>query len=185
MSTSSSPHSARISSAALHLAAAEGWQTVTLGAVAKRAKMPLATVKKYAASRATLICLIAAELDRSAFAAVGKLQGGPRDVLFDLLMARFDAMQKHRKAILSMVESTNGRERGCGLARATLEGAYRLVDAARLKKPMRPVLVSGVVAVYGWAFYAWRKDASRDMAKTMAAVDRGLRVAEKAIKLLP
>ena len=174
-----------IGSAALRLAGEKGWRAVSLEAVAKRAKLPLATVKKHAASVAALVPIIADNIDREAFAALGKPKGAARDVLFDLLMARFDVLQKHRQAILSMAEAAPDRVMAFALARATMEGAYRLAGAVEVKKPPRPVLAVGLTAVYGWAYCAWRKDDSRDMAKTMAALDRALRLAEQAMKLLP
>ena len=117
--------------------------------------------------------------------AAGKVTGTPHDVLFDLLMSRFDVLQKHRKAILSMAEAAR-QDRGlsCALGRATLSGLYRLIDAAQLDSPSRPVLAAGLGAVYGWAFFVWRRDDSRDMAKTMAAIDRALRLSGKAVSLV-
>jgi hypothetical protein len=56
-------------------------------------------------------------------------------------------------------------------------------EAARLVTPPRPVLAGGLSAVYAWAFLAWRKDKTRDMAKTMAALDKALRMAGKTAML--
>ena len=183
MARSSASDNARISAAALHLASG-GWKTVTLEAVARKAKTPLSTLNKRFASVSGLVPVIAEEVDREAFTLAGKTKGAPQDALFDLLMARFDILQKNRKAILGMSEAARqDRELSCALARATLDGAYRLIDAANLSALPRPLAAAGLAAVYGWAFCAWRKDESRDMAKTMAALDRALRVAGKAATL--
>ena len=180
-SSKSSADNAKISAAALHLVAALGWELVTLEAVARRAKTPLAVLKKRFAVSCDLVPLIAEEMDRAALAAVGKIYGAPHDVLFDLLMARFDVLQKNRKAILSIASAARrDKKLSCALARETLEGAYRLINAARLELPPRPVLAAGLAAVYGWAFYSWSRDESRDMAKTMAALDHALRLAGSA-----
>jgi len=176
---------AKISHAALRLAAAQGWSAVTLEAVAKAAKMPVAEIKQYFRSSADLALVIAETIDREAFAGAGTVSETPHDRLFDLLMARFDVLQKHRKAILSMAEAARyDQSLSCALARATLAGIYRLIEAAKLEVPSRPVLAAGLMAVYGWAFFVWRRDESRDMAKTMAAVDRALRWSGKAVTLL-
>jgi hypothetical protein len=176
---------AKIAAAALRSATNLGWNKVTLESVAKGMKVPLATLKARFATTAHLVPVIAEEIDREAFASVGNPSGPPHDMLFDLLMARFDVMQRNRKAILSMAEAA--RYDGVlarSLACAGLSSLYRFIDRAKLNAPPRPALAAGLATIYGYAFWVWRQDYSRDMAKTMAAVDRALRYAEKAATLL-
>jgi ubiquinone biosynthesis protein COQ9 len=172
-----------IAAAALKLAARAGWVDVTIDAIARETKQSVNLFRKRFVATTDLVPLIAEEIDREAFAAVSG-SGMPHDVLFDLLMARFDVLQKHRKAILSMAEAARRDPRlARALACATIDGIYRVIDAAQADEkaiPPRPVFAAGVGAIYGFAFHVWRKDESRDMAKTMAAVDRGLRFAGKA-----
>jgi ubiquinone biosynthesis protein COQ9 len=175
----------KISAAALRAAAAYGWDKITLDVVAKNARLSLRALQKRFATTNDLVPVIAAEIDKIAFVAFRPVSGTPHDILFDLLMARFDVLQKHRVAILSMLENA---QHDCSLGRvlacATLDGIYRVIDIAKLDRPSRPALVAGIGAVYGWAFVAWRKDASHDMTKTMAALDRALRYADKATQFL-
>ena len=42
--------------------------------------------------------------------------------------------------------------------------------------------VKGLVVVYANAFRVWLNDSTEDMAKTMAALDKGLRLAERMEK---
>ena len=177
---------ARIAAAALRLAGAKGWDKVTLDAVAKAAKIPLASFKKRFVAPQDLVGLIAEDIDREAFAATDKMSGTRHDRLFDLLMARFDILQKHRPAIISMANCTrHDRALSCALARATLDSAYRLIAAAGLTAPPpRLAIAAGLVSIYGYAFWIWSKDSSRDMTKTMSAVDKGLRWAGKAASFL-
>ena len=175
----------KISQTALRLAASKGWSQVTLEAVAKAAKIPIAGLKTRFRIPADLMPVIAEAIDREAFAAAGQISGTPQDMLFDLLMARFDVLQRNRKAILSMAEAARqDRRLSCALTRATVSGVYRLIDAAKLKTLPRPILAAGLGAMYGWVFFVWNRDNSRDMAKTMAAVDRGLRLCSKVVILL-
>jgi len=186
MISSKSTENTRICTSALRLIAARGWGKTTLAIVAKGAKIPEASFKKRFASMNDVIPVIAAEIDREAIAACGIISGAPHDRLFDLLMARFDILQLNRKAIETMAEAA--RRDGalsCALARAAMASAWRLTDAAHLDAPPpRPVIAAGLIAVYAYAFFAWRRDESRDMAKTMAALDRALRWAGKAAELL-
>lgn len=172
---------ARIAAAALRLAAAKGWPQVTLDAVAKAARIPVAKLRQRFSASHQFAPIIAEAIDREAFAAAGKTTGTPHDVLFDLLMARFDILQKHRKAIVSMADTArHDRSLSCALTRATIDGIYRLIETSHLTAPPRPVLALGLIPIYGWAFWVWRQDTSRDMGKTMAALDRGLKWAGKA-----
>jgi len=178
-------HDAKIASAALKLAASRGWKSVTLEAIAKSTKLPSSILKARFASPYDLVPLISAEIDREAFAHLSKMSGTPHDQLFDVLMARFDILQKYRKAILSMAETARtDRPLSCALGRTTLDGLYRVIDLVDITTPPRPILAAGLGAIYSWAFVIWCKDNSRDMAKTMAAVDRGLRLTEKIVTLL-
>jgi AcrR family transcriptional regulator len=174
---------AKITAATLNLAAKLGWEKVTLEAIAQTAKIPVEALKKRFTSPHHLVPVIAETIDAEAF--VTMPSGSTHDILFDLLMARFDILQKNREAILSMAEaSRHDRKLSCALACAALRGADRIIDKAQLSKPPRPVLGAGLVAVYGWAFNVWRHDESRDMAKTMAATDRALRIAGKVAELV-
>jgi len=183
MVKSSAAENAEISAAALRCAALSGWEKVTLEMVAKAAKMPVAALKRKFAAPVELVPVIAEQIDREAFSAAGEMSGTAHDVLFDLLMARFDLMQKNRKAILSIGDAARrNRILARALICANLDGVYRVIDQAKLAAPPRPILAIGIAAIYGTAFFAWRKDESRDMAKTMAALDRALRWAEQAMR---
>jgi len=171
----------QLSQVILRLIAQRGWNAVTIEAVAKAAKTPASTLKKEFPLPQNFAALLAEEIDREAFASVGKISGAVHDRFFDLLMARFDILQKNRQAVLKMAEAAQRdgmlfRALSC----ATLEGSYRLIDVAKMNGSSRPFLAAGLTVVYGWTFFVWRTDASRDMAKTMVALDRGLRLAGKA-----
>jgi AcrR family transcriptional regulator len=177
---------AKIAAVALRVAASQGWESVTLDKIAKAAHISVATLKARFKSTTNLVPVLAEEIDREAFASTGTA-GAVHDRLFDLLMARFDVLQKHRQAIQSMAKAArHDRALSLALSRATLDGVYRLIEAAQIKDktPSRPVMAVGLAAIYGWAFCVWMRDNSRDMAKTMAALDRGLRWSGKAVAFL-
>ena len=172
-----------LSAAALRLAASKGWEETSLEDIARSAKIPLTKLKTRFKTSSDLVPVIAKVLDREAFQGK-KFSGAPRDKLFDILMARFDVLQKHKAAILSMAAAAKGnRKLFCVLAQTMIEGCYRIVDTAKLDRPRRPILVLGLMALYSSVFWVWCQDKSRDMAKTMAALDRALRLSDKAAPL--
>ena len=62
----------------------------------------------------------------------------------------------------------------------------RVLEAAGLRAsgPFDLFQAKGLALVYADAFRVWVRDDSPDQARTMAALDRGLRRAEKTVRLL-
>jgi hypothetical protein len=184
-SKTKSVETVKLVTAALRLAEHTPWSQITLGAVAKKAGLSVVQVEKNYASPYHLIGAIAEHLDHEAFETLTSLSGSPHDQIFELLMARFDVMQAHRKGILRLAkECRTNPKLGLVLSKATLDGAYRAAEKLHLKKPSRAIFVGGLAAVYGLSFVAWSRDESLDMAKTMAALDRILRVIDKINRVI-
>ncbi|MSO96780.1 MAG: hypothetical protein EXR11_00970 [Rhodospirillaceae bacterium] len=175
----------RILSAAMDEAAAVGWSHLSLEGVAKRARMKLGDVLTHSPTKAHLLARFANHIDAAALSPVDAVDHtqSVKDRLFDLLMRRFDALQKHRNGIIALMK---------GVARDPAEAAMLL---ARLSRSMTATLsaaglsphglmgcaqMMGLKAVYLSALRAWRVDESSDMAKTMAALDKALGFAERA-----
>ncbi len=162
----------RLAAAALRLAAARGWDNVTSAAILKEAKL-----KKRALALRDIAGIVVDEATRQALAG-RDVSGSPRDVLFDLMMTRFDVLQEHRKGVLAIAHAArHDRGLACVLARKVLAGMQATAAQARRAGVRMPqaVLGAGLSALYGYVFWVWSRDTSRDMAKTMAALDRILR----------
>src|SRR2546423_1190285 len=84
--------------AALAEAATLGWREVTMAAVAARAGVSLGALLSEAPTKAHLVCRFLAHLDRATLAGVTTpdLSASARDRLFEVLMRRFDALNRHR-----------------------------------------------------------------------------------------
>jgi len=160
---------AKLAAAALRLAAARGWERVTPEAVLKQAK-----VKKRTLAKKDLAAAIVHQVSRQALARAGT-SASPREILFDLMMARFDVLQENRKGVLAVASAARrDKDLAFSLARAVLKSMAAMALAARQRgiSVPKPFLTAGLSALYGYAFWVWRRDESRDMAATMAAVDR-------------
>lgn len=169
---------AKISAAFLRLVARKGWDGVTVVAVAKQAGISPASFKKRFAEPVEIIPLVVDGVTREALAASEAPAGNPHDALFDLMMARFDVLQKNRKAILALADAARrDRPLAIALGRSVWEAIHTTIDAAEINAPSRSLSALGLTAVYGWAFWTWRQDKTRDMSKTMAALDRALKLA--------
>jgi ubiquinone biosynthesis protein COQ9 len=178
----------RVLSAAMDEIAATGWARLSMEAVAQRAQMNLGDVLLHVPTTSHLLARFADHVDRVALKDVGSVDHtqSVRDRLFDLLMRRFDALQKHRAGVVALMN---------GIMRQPVEAPML---AARLSRSMMTTLaaagvsahglrgmgqVMGLKAVYLSVLRAWQKDESTDMAKTMAALDRSLGYAERAANM--
>jgi AcrR family transcriptional regulator len=179
-----------VTDAALDLAAEAGWTALTMTAVAARAGVPLGDALLYAPTRAYLLVRLLDRLDRATLAGDGSTDDSEsaRDRLFEVLMRRFDLLNKRRDGVraviagiprdppaLAMLACRSGRSAAALLGAAGIS-AEGLRGFARIQ---------GLQAVMAYALRAWMNDDSADMAKTMAALDRALGRAERLACLTP
>jgi AcrR family transcriptional regulator len=169
----------KIALAALKCAAKEPWHDVTLVQIAETAKAPLKQVQKLFPDTANILPAIVRLIDADMTKAVGKTdrKTSVHDRLFEILMARFDALQQHRAGILSLASACRQIP---SLAKALLKAQWesmRLVARlARLEEEGAHDLLrrAGLLAIYHVILCRWVLDDSADLAKTMAALDRTL-----------
>jgi ubiquinone biosynthesis protein COQ9 len=98
-------------------------------------------------------------------------------------MARFDLLQTHRAGILAlMVASKSDPALACVILSSMRLSLRLVLQRAKLlhNNPRDHLTLAGLGTVYLYALYVWRHDNSRDMGKTMAALDRGLGYAAMA-----
>ncbi|MEM1371177.1 MAG: hypothetical protein AAGG72_02995, partial [Pseudomonadota bacterium] len=110
-------------------------------------------------------------------------QEATRDQLFELIMARFDAMNPHKDAVRSFVKS--GRL-DPEVLRTLAQSQIWMLEAAGVETDGLPgaVRVNGMISLYGSVVQAWLDDDDPGMAKTMAVLDRRLRRGERTMRNL-
>ena len=163
-------------------AAENGWPAASLIAAARRADLPAARVRARFPARIDVLMQLGAQADQAALE--GATAGGdiaaplpPRELVFDMLMRRFDVLQEHRAGVLAVLDALPlDPVLALALAGATVRSmAWMLdgagIDASGLTGALRVQLLNGA-----WLYVtrAWRSDESVDLAGTMAALDRAL-----------
>jgi hypothetical protein len=168
--------------AALDLAASTPWRDVTLSKLADAAGRPLAEL--YGASLGEALDCVEEAFDRAIADNMEALDPtqSVRDRLFELIMRRFEAMEPHRAAVVSM-------EQGADRDPTLLAAAHqRHVRCARWVLALAGLEADGMTGqaraqglgvIIGQARAAWRGDDAGDFAKTMASLDKNLRRAEE------
>lgn len=168
--------------AALSLAGARPWRELTLAALAGEAGLPLPEL--YGATLGEAVDCVEEAFDRAIAENMDDLDPGQsvRDRLFELIMRRFEAMEPHRAAVLSMEQGMDrdptmlaaAHQRHVRCARWVL--ALAGLEADGMTGQAR---AQGLAVIIGQARAAWRGDDAGDFAKTMASLDKNLRRAEE------
>ncbi|MEX0810478.1 MAG: TetR/AcrR family transcriptional regulator [Dongiaceae bacterium] len=168
----------QIIDAAMRLAAEQGWRDLTLADIATAAGLTLADLHRHFASRQAILEGLRRAADRTMMAPGAVTVGPARDRLFEVLMRRFDALERWRPGIAAVIEDQSrdpvallggGAGLVCSMATA-LETAG--LDSSGLRGLLRAQALAGAFLP---ALRVWLGDEGEDRAKTMASLDRGLR----------
>lgn len=169
----------KVIDAMLALVADHGWFALTLSQIAREAKVPLADLHLRFSDKNAILTAYSRRLDVTVLRGIDPEDLADerlKDRLFDILMARFDEMQKHRGAIERLARDLSrdplsilqGRRPVLRAMRWMLDGAE--IEAEGLRGAVR---VRALAAVWFAAFRVWLED-GQEMNKTMAELDRRL-----------
>ncbi len=175
---------------ALDLAADRPWAEISMRDIASAAGVPLAAVQAHYPTKSAILeaftRMVTAEVlaDDDAF----DPDEPPRDRLFDILMRRFDALAAHRQALTALLKNVP-REglSAVGMALAVREAMAWMLEAAGIQTAglAGQLRIGALMVVWLATLRVWVKDDSPDLAKTMAALDRHLRRADRMVGGFP
>ena len=157
--------------AALQLAAERPWGEVALRDVAAHAGVAFADLYALAPTRSALLDRLSRRLDRAALEAAAE-DADAHDRLFEVVMARLEAMEPHRAALIAMARAEAPARLAARFpksARAFLEAAG--IDSGGWRGALR---VAAMTAVWTRVLQVWRDDEGA-LNRTMAEIDRQLR----------
>ncbi len=168
--------------AALALCAEKSWVDVGLLSLCQEAGQSLSACAEAGITRFSVAEYLDQKLDRAMLEAVGDIEAEApsRDRLFDVIMARFDAMQDQRAAWVSILEA-DAQEPAASFARAArrLRTAAWALEAIGISTDSLKVAarVMGLARRLRKIEALWLKD-DADLSKTMAGLDQTLRESE-------
>lgn len=159
--------------AALALAEERLWADITLRDIAVAAGVTFADLYAKAPGKAALLERLSARYDRAALnTAELEPAADPHDRLFEAVMARLEAMEPHRAALIAIGRSEGLAALGPRLprtARALLEASG--VDTGGVKGAAR---IAAMTAVWTRILVVWRDDEGA-LNRTMAEIDLQLK----------
>ena len=171
-----------LAEAALKRAAARGWRGVTLHELASLARRPVTDF--YPLTPADASDCIDEYFDRAAGESAPAPNGEEpaRERVFDVAMRRFEAMEPHRAGLLALEQALGFDPIGqtAAFARLTRTARWLLALAGEEREGVGAAARAQALAfVLRQTRAAWAKDDLGDFAKTMAALDKGLRRADE------
>lgn len=165
--------------AALTLAAERAWSEITLRDLAEAAGLKMTDFYGVVRSKDDVVDALTARFDRAAADGVDiEIEAPMRERVFDAAMARFEAMEAERPALVSIISSATSGP--LGLAHAAPRGlktARWLLELAGVDTSGAPgaAMTAAFAFALARALRAWLEDEGGDLSRTMAALDRGLR----------
>jgi ubiquinone biosynthesis protein COQ9 len=172
----------RILAAALECAAKKSWAEVSLLDIAEGANLPLSELRGAFTTKSDIIAALLRAVDDEVLKRAAKRSEGQekRDLLFDIMMTRFDVLGPHKAALKSIHASGPA---DLALAGPFLSSQHWMLQAAGIATdgPTGALRVAGLGLTYASVFRVWLQDDDPGLAKTMAALDRRLRRGERTL----
>ena len=173
------PARERIMTAFTESVAEEGWRQTTVAGIIEAAGVGLADYYREFDGKASLARALSRQVTAEALANLDTLdpEDPPRDRLFEVLMARFDALNPIKETVRAIVRaSPSDPMLAAEMACATGHAMAQALDAAKLPSGglLGPARVQALGLAYLSTVRVWLADDTPDMAKTMAHLDRQL-----------
>lgn len=158
----------RACAAMLALAGERPWRHITLRDIAARAEILLSDLYAETAGKAVLLAHLSARYDAAALATAETPSEDLHDRLFDAVMARVEAMEPDRAALIALANELPR----LGLAAHFPPTARAILEAAGVEATM-PRL-GAMIAVWVRVAQVWRDDEGA-LNRTMAEIDLRLK----------
>ncbi|MCB1532633.1 MAG: helix-turn-helix transcriptional regulator [Alphaproteobacteria bacterium] len=173
---------------ALKMAAARGWDQLSLRDLAQEAQIDLAQLHDYFEDKSDILTALGRRIDRQVLENIGEpdFEMNARDRLFDVMMERFDILNEYREGLVAILGSfkLDPKQAVISMPHLCRSMTWMLEAAGVETTGLRGALkVTGLTGVYLNVLRTWQKDDTPDMGKTMAALDKDLSRAEQLVNM--
>ncbi|MCC2112530.1 MAG: TetR/AcrR family transcriptional regulator [Hyphomicrobiales bacterium] len=174
----------KIIDALLALAAETPWHQIDLNAIADKAGITLAALRKGFSSKFEILEAFAAMIDAEVLEAIDKEMADEpaRERLSDVLMNRFDALAPYKEGLRAIHKALAGDPLfAAAWNKIAVSSQHWMLAAAGISSAGLGGLMraQGLVFAYARTFRIWLDDDDPGLAKTMAALDRNLARGER------
>ncbi len=175
--------------ACLHIIEKEGWKSFSFAKASQKSGIPLDVFHTQFSSPSDVMTHLFKKIDGEVFKNLETPAENlsPKDILFEILMSRFDAGQPYKKVILHFWQDCLflPNEAPALLCQSFSSMSWMLEAAGLSSRGLRGLLrIQGLMSLYLFALKTWLEDDSPDLAKTMISLDKGLSRLEMAANYL-
>jgi AcrR family transcriptional regulator len=174
------PAKLKIRQAAFALAERMGWNEISMAQIGEAAGLSLAALMRHAPSKAAILESFGRDIDEAMLQVFEKhpAEGSAHDRLFDVMLKRLEIMAPYRGVVAGVVKTwPSDAGEGLKLLQSLSDSIGWMVSAARVEaEPQWQALGRFMLLrLYIRILRVWSRDDDPGLARTMAALDRGLR----------
>ncbi len=176
----------KIATTALKLLQRKKWNTIELNEIKKKSKVK--SFDKIIKNKQDVLRKINNYFDYQLSLSIRNIEKSDnKDMIFEIIMMRFDILQNYRKAILSLFNSFKQKPKQLiFLLPELLDSILNMVKVTNISyKGIKGQLkIKGVFIIYISTFLTWVKDETESLEKTMTALDKYLDQAGSMLKII-
>ena len=173
----------KIAQQTLNILKKKSWNAFSLEQILKNVKVK----KNYIKTKFDLLKTISKYVDHLLIIKMKSIENSsPKDMLFEVLMARFDILEDNRKAFLEIYKNIKKNpQQFIKLLPIFLESMIITAELSKYKVNglKGTIRLKGLMLIYFTTFFQWVDDKESSLEKTMTALDKNLDQAEKLSKL--
>ena len=174
----------KIVETALELAAEQGWANTTLRDISEKSGFSLSEIHTYIEHKDDILALLGRIIDQRVLGDISISEQdtiSERDRIFDIFMDRYDILNDYRAGVIAVLDSLlcDPKQVIISMPHICRSMNWMLEAAGVETSGVRGAIkVTGMTAIYLKVLRVWKTDDSKDMSKTMAALDKSLDRAE-------
>ena len=176
----------KIAEITLKLLSKKPWKNLSLKEVKQKTKVEL--FDELIKNKQELLNNINSYFDHALSLQVKNLEDSDhKDMLFEILMLRFDILQNNREPILSIFKSFKHKPKELiFLLPQLLDSIVLIIGYAKIssKGIIGQIKIKVILIIYISTFFVWIKDKNSSLEKTMTALDSYLNNAVKIFKFI-
>ena len=178
--------SKKIAEVTLNLLEKKTWLKISLDEIKKKSKIK--SFEKFANNKNKILLIINEYFDYKLSIGIKNIENSNnKDMIFEILMIRFDIIQNYRIGVISIYNSFKRNPKDLlFLIPSLLDSVILMISHTKIpyKNFKGQLNIKGVFIIYILTFKIWVKDSNSSMEKTMMALDGYLDQAGKLIKLI-
>ena len=164
------------------------WESISVDKISKKLKINNKKISNLIKNKQDLLKNINRYFDNQILESSKLLdQSTPKDMIFEILMIRFDLLNQHRKSIIRIFNVFIKKpQEFILLLPSFIESIILMSNISHIKIEgiIGNLKIKGLLIIYFSTFLVWLKDDTKSLDRTMTALDKYLIKAENFLSIL-